>query len=396
VPAGGRFRRTVTTRFTAFDSDSDDEPPTTNIFALSQAPIDSAPAIESQSQGLFVSQDPEMDVELETQPKRSKKRNSPPNDYDMNDGVEFLAPTATKRKKQRLAEEVAQRRDRGESTPVPPEPEPLLAEKSSPGLAKPRKVREEVDVAEEIRKTKEKHEKAEELAREEREKLAQQLEGMNIEQIRNLSKVEIMEVSRQRAAPVRTGRADESVEWDDAWNGRRNFKKFRRRGGDGVLRDPNRVIVPLEVMKHKDYGIGDEYWLETSGNKKKKNTQLQLQGRESKAEQRAAKLLAQEAEEHRLAQEQLNAQAELDDMMGIKPAPSSDLESVEALRGVVTKTMKLIDKTTREQNLPASKKRAASTPLTKPVQPKKIKQFLVEDSDEDSDDDELKFRFKRK
>ncbi|KAI9656409.1 MAG: hypothetical protein M1831_004661 [Alyxoria varia] len=58
-------------------------------------------------------------------------------------------------------------------------------------------------------------------------------------------------------SPARNG-------WNDDWNGRRNFKRFRRKG-QPVANRGHKVIVPLEEAKQKDFGIGDDYWLEGSG-----------------------------------------------------------------------------------------------------------------------------------
>jgi len=251
APTGtGRFRRAVT-KFKAFDDDDEEEQTSINMSSVSQA-SNPTPVVESHSQSLFVSQESEMDVDREpqsksTQPKSSKKRNTPPVDYDMVDNIDSLLPTAAKRKKQRLADEAA-RRERGES--IPTAPEPVVVEKPVP-KAKPKKAKE-VDVAEEMRKNRE---KADERAREERESMTQQLNGMSMEEMNNLAKIEVMDV-RRRSAPVRTTRADESTDWDDAWNGRKNFKKFRRRGATDGPRERGRVIVPLELYKNKDYGFG--------------------------------------------------------------------------------------------------------------------------------------------
>ena len=53
-------------------------------------------------------------------------------------------------------------------------------------------------------------------------------------------------------------------EWDPKWNGRRNFKLFRRKGDPPQRRNhASKVIVPLEEVSNKTGGRGDQYWART-------------------------------------------------------------------------------------------------------------------------------------
>ncbi|KAM5432492.1 hypothetical protein McanMca71_004366 [Microsporum canis] len=83
------------------------------------------------------------------------------------------------------------------------------------------------------------------------------VEGMDLVQIQKLVAVEEMEVKPRQSH--RNNPADDS-RWDERWNGRQNFKKFRRKGDTDVLRRRRAIIVPLEEAKKKDFGIGDDYW----------------------------------------------------------------------------------------------------------------------------------------
>jgi nijmegen breakage syndrome protein 1 len=402
----GRSRRVATTRFKGFDDDDDDQ------FNLNSFPesslVDQAPVLESQSQGLFVTQDPEMGidhVESQTLHWSSRKRGTPPVDYESEevDIMERLAPAAAALKKRRLADGVA-RLLRGEPTP----PAAVIKERPDP-KAQPEKAKVEVDLFELARKKREKAEKA----RKEREEFEDAaLDVKEIEALRDLAIVEDMEVSRP-SAPLRMAYADDSDRWDNKWNGRKNFKKFRRRGADsGPARDFQRVIVPLEEAKKKDFGIGDDYWLDTDAQRKKKKgrgrdaqdafeSQSQA-GTKNRAATRTAQILTSEAEE-KLAQVEVG-QVEL---------PSSDVEIVERSpsaspspkpRSVAPRRTqrpeKLVDKTSTSQNLPAKNKRAASSSLAKPPPTKKARQStrkeINDDSDDDDDDDELRFKFRKR
>jgi hypothetical protein len=78
--------------------------------------------------------------------------------------------------------------------------------------------------------------------------------------LKNLAIVEEMEI------PVRTPptRVEETSDrWEAQWNGRKNFKKFRRKG-EPRSRTVQTVIVPLEEVTRKDFGIGDHYWSRNS------------------------------------------------------------------------------------------------------------------------------------
>jgi hypothetical protein len=52
--------------------------------------------------------------------------------------------------------------------------------------------------------------------------------------------------------------------WDDQWNGRQNFKKFRRKGDGPQPIRGHRVIVRLEEAKKKDLALGAVRWAAVS------------------------------------------------------------------------------------------------------------------------------------
>ncbi len=97
---------------------------------------------------------------------------------------------------------------------------------------------------------------------------------VDLAEIRRLHIVEDMEVRQGAAARRQGGGAeqddgdgdDQTARWDPRWNGRQNFKRFRQRGA-AVGRPVPKVIVPLGEVKAKDFGMGDEYWLESDGEK---------------------------------------------------------------------------------------------------------------------------------
>ncbi|PLB51617.1 DNA damage response protein RcaA [Aspergillus steynii IBT 23096] len=119
----------------------------------------------------------------------------------------------------------------------------------------PRPKRQKLDIREAARQHRE-AEDAQRLKRqEETTSLQDSLKDANVEQLKGLAIVEEMEVPSRRDA-------DRDTRWDDRWNGRKNFKKFRRKGDGGAPRHRiQTVIVPLEEVTRKDFGIGEHYWV---------------------------------------------------------------------------------------------------------------------------------------
>ncbi|KAJ5484656.1 hypothetical protein N7453_012124 [Penicillium expansum] len=148
----------------------------------------------------------------------------------------------------------AMKRRRAEMTRHHPEGEAVAPETEAPKRKRPK-----LDVLEAARK----HREDEEQQRKaEEDSHPADLGDVNVDQLRNLAIVEEMEI------PVRNvpAREDETSDrWDDQWNGRKNFKKFRRKG------------EPQEVTR-KDYGIGDYYW---AGNSTETNSQIEPEAPDS-------------------------------------------------------------------------------------------------------------------
>ncbi|KAE9367013.1 hypothetical protein N431DRAFT_385159 [Stipitochalara longipes BDJ] len=413
-PRRGRTRRGARPKFTGFEDDF-----SVPVSSAAESMAVDEPAVESQS--LFVSQNTEVDMDRETsqppetQSRTSRKRPaSPIIEEEEQDIMETMAPTTAALKRRRLA--------RGEPTPPPPAVR-VVKEKSAP--AKPvKKVKKEIDVLEIARQRREEEEKA----KAEREKMQEQLESMDIHERPEIEIVE-MEVKRSVPPPRTAARADESERWDDQWNGRKNFKRFRRRGGvAGPLQE--RILVPLEEVKKKDFGIGDDYWDDGDSQRRKKKDKgkgretqevsqrdMELQGRssnksQSRAAEKAARILASEAEDELgvgdvWKGEQLSSDSDLEIVASPLPPKKAAASSSRSQR---SQPQTLVDKTNETQNLDlpgksasaAGKrsKRAAEKVLTKPAPVKKAKQTkltkAVRDSDESDDDDGLKFRFRKR
>ncbi|PYH43646.1 DNA damage response protein RcaA [Aspergillus saccharolyticus JOP 1030-1] len=130
-------------------------------------------------------------------------------------------------------------------------------EATQPKEESPRKPkRQKLDVLEAARQHREAEEDAERQRRvAEEASLQNSLQEVDIEKLKGLAIVEEMDIKPRNVDT-------EETRWDDRWNGRKNFKKFRRKGDPSQPRYRiQTVIVPLEEVTRKDFGVGDHYWV---------------------------------------------------------------------------------------------------------------------------------------
>ncbi|KAK4998846.1 hypothetical protein LTR66_002006 [Elasticomyces elasticus] len=148
-----------------------------------------------------------------------------------------------------------------------------------------RKKEKQVDVMAVVN---ERREEEEERRRLDEETLRDALDSMDIAQIRNLAQIEEMEIIPRTHANNGFANDQANGRWEERWNGRKNFKQFRKavpgtaHEGQSELSRRRGVIVGLEEVKKKDFGIGVGYWLtpsSTSQNRRdKRGTPSQSQG----------------------------------------------------------------------------------------------------------------------
>ena len=119
------------------------------------------------------------------------------------------------------------------------------------------KSKKEIDIKQVVRKQREAEEEA---ARQAEENYKESVEGMTVEEMKRLAVVEEMDMPSRRESRAHTNGTG-SARWDDRWNGRKNFKKFRRKGDDSnAIRRGPAIVVSLEEAKQKKFGIGESYW----------------------------------------------------------------------------------------------------------------------------------------
>lgn len=182
---------------------------------------------------------------MDLEPQRISQANRPLDTVEEGpeeDMVADLLPGARAMKRRR--EEMGEERRSGSATQTKPE-------------AAPRPKRPKLDVLEAARKHREEEEQ---LRQAEDDQHPSQ--DVNVEELKNLAIIEEMDV------PLRQPQAHDietSERWDERWNGRKNFKKFRRKGEPRHARPRiQSVIVPLEEVTRKDFGIGEHYWVSNS------------------------------------------------------------------------------------------------------------------------------------
>lgn len=283
--------------------------------------------------------------------------------------VDKLLPAAAAMKRRKIEEEKETRR-KG-VTPA------TSFSKTQPKIEneKAKKQKKEVDIQEVVR---ERREAEEDAARRDEESLRQPFDGANVKELSNLAVVEEMQLPMRHDRPQRNqtnGASD--PRWDDQWNGRKNFKKFRRQGEHNQGRRGQSVMVPLEEVKKKDFGIGENYGVEREKTREKRKDKERATQPESPSEQTFSTARSQNAE---------------------VPAELLDGDEPEVIDVEAPRTLRTMDFDKRISKRPQAGNQKRSAPSTaKGPAAKKQKIVAVREAESDSDsEDELKFRFKKK
>ncbi|KAI0377564.1 hypothetical protein F5Y04DRAFT_176519 [Hypomontagnella monticulosa] len=396
-PSRRRPRGSIKSRFKGFGVDLDDEDMTEVIPAVS-----TPPEVEAESQGLFVSQDPALEEDEEpVQNTRQSQRKRPLATQDMMDG---FAPTAAQAKRRRIAA--------GED-PIPRMPSRI----ESPALdsespkAKTPKVKKELDILDLARQ---RREEVEARAKAEREELATAPDDLDLAEIRRLHIEEAMEV--RQAPSIRTREQDiADGRWDPAWNGRKNFKKFQQRGA-ARGRATQKIIVSVEEVKTKGFGIGDDYWLEDESQQRRKKKQSQTQSRSQSAmeteepppsnertketeTQRQRQKLPPELlapvdsseEEDQNTGHGMDEEDEEEEMDVVAPAPKTRATRASQQTAQSQSTRSTTRKTSQKTQPSRASKRSAPPPAKE--QPAKRPRVGFVPASDDESDDGLRFRF---
>ena len=274
-------------------------------------------------------------------------------------------------------------------------------------VAKGKKKAKEMDVMADVRA---RREKQEEQRRKDEEYLRDAGEDIDVDEAKKLVKVEEMEMPL-RERPVRNANQNaQSERWDPAWNGRKNFKQFRRQGENRDRPRLQRVMVALEEVPRKGHGMGDEYWLTStaSTNKSKSKSQSQSQPHSARTgvskSQRDTNNIEEEEEEdditrfRRGLQRSREEDEENDAAERILPEEVAGRPRDEAIQAEINATPTQTFATDSQRKKAAAGKRPATQMAGGPPVKKARSTKGTQDSrevvslDEDEDDDGLKFR----
>lgn len=369
VTRTGRTRRTVTSRFKGFDDDF------TTVTVQESKETSSVP--QSQISGLFVMDSQNTDkvtrnaiedddtTALGGSQQGRKRAWHETQEFDEEMFLDQLAPAAASLKRLRLADELLSRE--AGRVPVPkasPPPPQEISKKSS-------KEKKEVDILEIARLQREKEDLT---AKAERESLEQAMDGVDMAQVRKLAPIQEMVVKHPHS-PMQVSNNDGHL-WDEKWNGRMNFKKFRRKGQASASLI-HKVIVPLEEVKKKDFGIGEDYWLE--GDKDRENRRKTSQRKDITYD-------TQRDSQRGTADGQINASAVV-----------GDDESPDHRNHLAQSTLLSHEElSTTQSTISRSSNKRTTTELTTNPAPTKKPRHISQTNDSEDSDEGLGFRFRKR
>lgn len=237
-----RMQRPKTSRFTGFD---DDEPIPKKKVKVENAQAENVQQATHMAPIMIASQ--------------STPQSHVQDSVEKEEQMDALFPTAAKMRKQRAA-------TRALSASVEPGGGPVQKSntKGVDALARLNKIKARAEKDINIREhTRQRIKEEEDRRKADEENLREALQGIDISELKNLAQVEEMDIlpRRNRDTARNHGRVN-SERWNPEWNGRKNFKKFRRRGAEHGVQ-AHKVIVTLEeAPPKKGFGIGDAFFLE--------------------------------------------------------------------------------------------------------------------------------------
>ena len=171
---------------------------------------------------------------------RTRKRCTP-DDEDVADANDALLPAAAAMKRRRIEDEAEARR-RGKSIEPGATTQKSKSPAPPPAKAAARKKKANIDIKEVVA---ERRRAEDEAAARDATLLHESIANMSVEEMQRLAVVEKVDV-RPRPNGISSTEKGRGARWDERWNGRKNFKRFRRQGEVPARRDQT-VIVPLEA-----------------------------------------------------------------------------------------------------------------------------------------------------
>ncbi|PVI03366.1 hypothetical protein DM02DRAFT_587974 [Periconia macrospinosa] len=384
IPRKRPLRRAPTTRFTGFD---DYEPPT-KVRRTEDVVMED---IQEPTPVQEPSPPPAPPSQMQSQPRRSARSQNVTESVERADQMEELFPAAAAVKRQRAA-------TRGPSASVEPELKHSVRTAKSKSKAvdiveklqkSKKKADKEINVREEARK---RVEKDEEQRRAEEESLREALEGVDISEIR--AKIQLAEMTvRSRDERPSVQNQLRSDRWDPAWNGRKNFKKFRRRGVD---RGPQsqKVLVSFDEAPAKQ-SAGSAIFFEDATPSFARTQEEQGGSKTSKA--RVVEESESEPETgftRKKRKETTKKATKTPDVIHVADSGSEDEEQPVSTRS--TRGSGRVAETQLEQTQTQTQKGKKRSIVSVAAGQPSMKKSKIARMDEDSDEEETGFRFRKR
>ncbi|KAF1964834.1 hypothetical protein BU23DRAFT_575404 [Bimuria novae-zelandiae CBS 107.79] len=264
IPRKRPARRPVTSRFTGFD----DYVPPTKSRKIEDTPVGDTPmedvqAVQQSTQQSMAGHEPLTQIQAPpaTQTQRNTRSQPQPAVQATHDQMFPVMAEVRKRREATKGPSVTTAASVPPDTQTQTEGGPkktgsILERVKAKQAEREKKLKMEINVKEETRK---RMAEDEDRRRDEEEKLRAALEGVDISKIHVDVQIEGMKIRpRDDRIVARTQLQGKGDGWNPEWNGRKNFKGFRRRGTDNreERAQSQRVIVTLKAAPPRK-GFGD-------------------------------------------------------------------------------------------------------------------------------------------
>ena len=373
-----RIQRPKTSRFTGFD---DDEPipkkkkvENTQMEDVQQS-VPQTAASAANSQAPLVTGTLSQAVPLSHVQETVEKEEQ----------LDSLFPTAAKMRKERAA-------TRAPSASVEPEaggPVQKSTTKGVDALARLNRAKARAEKDINIREHTRRRIKEEEDRRNaDEESLRERLEGVDIAELKNLAQVEEMDVlPRQNRDALRNQNPVDSDRWNPEWNGRKNFKKFRRRGTEQGVQARKVIVTLEEAPPKKGIGISDTFLLEgIEPSFRSRGSRRGRQAVESDSEPEVGGFTRRKRTTQSQSQQQ--------EVINVEDSGPDDKEDPsERTQKSSGRTQRIAETQLSTSSLAQRGKKRPSDAASVQSSSKRSKYGRVDD---DSDDEETGFRFKRR
>lgn len=264
VPRKRPARRALTSRFTGFD---DYEPPTKTrkIEEEPEVPAQDTP-MEDEQPSLQQSIPHEPSIQSQSQSTKNPprtKRSQPSRTVQAS--MDEMFPAVAEIKKQRQATEAAaasaattapvKRKTQSQFQDSAERNQSIIDRIKATQAERTKKLEKEMNIQAETRK---RMAEEEDKRREEEEQMRKDLEGVDISKMHVDIQIEPLKIRSREDRVAAREQFTGGETWNPEWNGRKNFKRFRRRGDDNRNErvHSQRVIVTLKAAPPRK-GFGD-------------------------------------------------------------------------------------------------------------------------------------------